>query len=325
VKAREYRRIACEEGFLSPGVLAANARASTASLPLITADGPAAFLARPLVDLGEERIAAMDADGIDMQLLLLSSPGVQVFDAATASSLAGEANDYASQACERHPARFAALAALAPQDPAAAVRELERALKLPGIKGAMVNSHTFGEYLDAPKYLPLFEALQALDAPLYIHPREPAGAMAAIMAGPVVGGAAWAYGVEVGTHVLRLIQCGLFDRFPKLRLVIGHMGEALPFMLARCEQTLGAEAPNFLCRSITQTILDQVWITTSGFFSLAPFMAALLTFGADRILFSVDYPYASNREARDFLDRLPVAPADRQKIAHGNADKLLKL
>jgi predicted TIM-barrel fold metal-dependent hydrolase len=187
-------------------VLAANARASTAELPLITADGPAAFLARPLVDLGEQRIAAMDADGIDMQLLLLSSPGVQVFDAETACSLASEANDYAAAACARYPARFAALATLAPQDPAGAVHELERALKLPGMNGAMINSHTFGEYLDAPKYWPLFEALEALDTPLYLHPREPAGAMNAVMTGPVVGGAAWAYGVEVGTHVLRLIQ-----------------------------------------------------------------------------------------------------------------------
>ena len=153
---KPYRRIACEEGFLSPGVLAANARASTAELPLNTAGGPAAFLARPLVDLGEARIAAMDADGIDMQLLLLASPGVQVFEPATACSLAAEANDYASDACARYPTRLVALAALAPQDVQRAIGELERALKLPGMKGAIVNSHTSGEYLDAPKYLPLF-------------------------------------------------------------------------------------------------------------------------------------------------------------------------
>jgi 2,3-dihydroxybenzoate decarboxylase len=329
VKAREYRRIACEEGFLSPGVLAANARASTASLPLITADGPAAFLARPLVDLGVERIAAMDADGIDMQLLLLSSPGVQVFDAATASSLAGEANDYASQACERHPARFAALAALAPQDPAAAVRELERALKLPGIKGAMVNSHTFGEYLDAPKYLPLFEALQALDAPLYIHPREPAGAMAAIMAGPVVGGAAWAYGVEVGTHVLRLIQCGLFDRFPKLRLVIGHMGEALPFWLPRIDNRYlalgvrGGKPP--IERLPSDYLKENVWVTTSGMNYGPQLRMTLEVLGADRVLYASDYPFEDQAEAVALAEAMPLAERQKKALFEDNAARVFGL
>ena len=126
-------------------------------------------------------------------------------------------------------------------------------------------------------------------------------------------------------HVLRLVLSGTLERHPRLKIIIGHMGEAVPFMLARCEQTLGTETPKFLDRTVTETILDQVWITTSGFFTLAPFMSALLTFGSDKILFSVDYPYSSNTAGRKFLDELPVSSADREKIAHGNADRLLKL
>jgi len=329
MEARQYRRIACEEGFLSPGVLAANAKASTAELPLITADGPAAFLARPLVDLGDERIAAMDAAGIDMQLLLLSSPGVQVFDAVSACRLASEANDYASEACARYPARFAALAALAPQDPAAAVRELERALGLPGMKGAMINSHTFGEYLDGEKHLQLFEALQALDVPLYIHPREPAGAMSAIMTGPVVGGAAWAYGVEVGTHVLRLIQCGLFDRFPKLRLVIGHMGEALPFWLPRIDNRYlalgvrGGRPP--LERLPSDYLKENFWVTTSGMNYGPQLQMTFEVLGADRVLYATDYPFENQAQAVGLVEAMPLSERQKKALFEDNAVRVFGL
>jgi predicted TIM-barrel fold metal-dependent hydrolase len=137
--------------------------------------------------------------------------------------------------------------------------------------------------------------------------------------------AAWGWHVETAVHTLRLVLSGALDRHPKLKIVIGHMGEALPFMLDRIDETTSATAKTHLQRSVRQTILDQVWITTSGFFTLVPFMAALMTFGVDRILFSVDYPFASNARARAFLDALPVSPADRAKIAHGNADALLRL
>ncbi len=324
-----YRRIACEEGFLSPGLLVANGKASTAELPLITMDGPAAFLAGSLVDLGEARIAAMDADGIDMQVLLLSSPGVQVFDAATATGLAIEANDYASQACARYPARFAALAALAPQDIPSAVCELERALKLPGMKGAIINSHTFGEYLDAPKYVPLFEALQALDAPLYIHPREPAGAVNAMMAGPVVGGAAWAYGVEVGTHVLRLIQSGLFDRFPKLRIVIGHMGEALPFWLPRIDNrylALGVrDGKATIKRLPCDYVRENVWVTTSGMNYWPQLEMTLEILGEDRVLYATDYPFEKQAEAVGFVEAMPLSARRKKALFEDNAAMVFRL
>jgi 2,3-dihydroxybenzoate decarboxylase len=324
---RPYRRIACEEGFLSPGVLAQNAISSTADLQLITENGPAAFLARALVDLGEARIAAMDADGVDMQLLLLSSPGVQAFDAGTATALAAEAHDYASAACSRYPARFAALAALAPQDSAGAVRELERAIKLPGIKGAIVNSHTGGEYLDAPKYLPIFEALEALDAPLYIHPREPAGAMNAIMAGPVVGGPAWAYAVEVGTHVLRLIQSGLFDRFPRLRIVVGHMGEALPFWLPRIDNRyrFNLRGPSTLRKQPGDYIRENLWVTTSGMNYWPQLEMTMKVLGVDRVLYATDYPFEDQGEAIRMAEAMPLSPAQKRALFEGNAAKVFKL
>ena len=326
-QAPAYRRIACEEGFLSPGVLAQNAKASTPKLSLITAEGPTAALARSLVDLGEGRITGMDADGIDMQLLLLSSPGIQAFDLASAVSLAAESNDYVSAACARYPARFAALAALAPQDPTAAARELQRAIKLPGIKGAIINSHTNGEYLDGQKYWPIFEAIEALDAPLYIHPREPAGAMNAYMSGPVVGGPAWAYAVEVGTHVLRLIQAGVFDRFPRLRLVIGHMGEALPFWLPRIDNRykwlLRGPAP--IKRLPGDYIRENIWVTTSGMNYWPQIEMTRKVLGPDRVLYATDYPFENQAEAVGFAEAMPLDTAQKKQFFEDNAMKVFKL
>jgi 2,3-dihydroxybenzoate decarboxylase len=324
---RPYRRIACEEGFLSPGVLAQNAKASTAQLQLITADGPASFLAKPLLDLGPQRIAEMDADGIDMQVLLLSSPGVQVFDAATGVALATEANDYASAACAKYPRRFAALAAIAPQNPAAAARELQRAMSLPGMKGAIVNSHTDDEYLDDPKYWPIFEALVALDVPLYIHPREPAGAMNAAMSGPMVSGPAWAYAVETATHILRLIQAGVFDRFPTLKIVIGHLGEALPFWLPRIDNrySWNLRGPPTLRKLPGDYIRDNIWVTTSGMNYWPQLEMTLKVMGSGKVLYATDYPFEKQGEAVGFVEAMPLDAAQKKALFEDNAVKVFKL
>jgi 2,3-dihydroxybenzoate decarboxylase len=328
---RPYRRIACEEGFLSPAVLEANARTSVRGVPLITASGPAAGLARPLVDLGAARIAAMDADGIDMQLLLLSSPGVQVFAADEATRLAADANDYAAAACRAHPTRFAALAAVAPQDPDAAARELERAVHRLGLKGALINSHTNGEYLDQPKYAPIFEAAQALDVPIYIHPREPAGAMAEIMSGPVAGGPAWAYGVEVGTHVLKLIGAGVFDRFPRLRIVIGHMGEALPFWLPRIDNRyvamrgsmFGGARP--MRRLPSDYVRENIWVTTSGMNYWPQLRMTLDVLGPERVLYATDYPFETQSEAVQMVEAMPLDGRQKKTLFEDNAMRVFRL
>jgi hypothetical protein len=218
------------------------------------------------------------------------------------------------------------------QSPVAAADELERAVRELGFHGALVNGPTDGQFLDHSDFDPILTRAESLDVPIYIHPGiTPASVRAAYYDGLpghlgfILSIAGWGWHTETAVHLLRLVLSGTLERHPRLKLIIGHMGEALPFMLARCEQTLGTETPKVLQRTLSETILNQVWITTSGFFTLAPFMAALLTFGADKILFSVDYPYSSNAAARKFLNHLPVSSADREKIAHGNADRLMKL
>ena len=327
---RPYRRIACEEGFLSPEVLAANARTSVAGIPLITADGPAGGLARLLVDLGPGRIARMDAAGVDVYLLLLASPGVQVFDRETAVALAADANDWAADACARFPTRLAALTTVAPQDPAAAAREIERGMSRLSMKGALVNSHTFGEYLDQKTFWPIFEAAEALDAPIYIHPCEPPAGMREIMSGPVAGGPAWAYGVEVGTHVLRLIGGGVFDRFPRLRIVVGHMGESLPFWLPRIDNRylamrgtmFGGARP--MQRLPSDYIRENLWITTSGMNYWPQLRMTLEVLGPDRVLYAGDYPFEDQAEAVDFVEAMPLSVDQKTALFQDNAARLFR-
>ena len=328
---RAYRRIATEEGFLSPGVLAQNGRTRIPGVPLITSDGPASGVARVLTDLGAGRLAAMDVDGIDMQLLLLSSPGVQVFDRATAITLAAESNDYAAAACKRHPTRFAALAAIAPQDPAAAAKELERATRTLGLKGGIINSHTFDHYLDEQSFWPIFEAAEALDVPIYIHPREPATGMREIMAGPVAGGPAWAYGVEVGTHILKLISAGVFDRFPRLRIVVGHMGEALPFWLPRIDNRYVAMRASMfggakpMQRLPSDYIRENLWVTTSGMNYWPQLRMTLDVLGHDRVMYATDYPFEKQGEAVGFVEAMPLSAGDRKMLFQDVATRVFRL
>ena len=201
-----------------------------------------------------------------------------------------------------------------------------------GFCGLLVNGPTDGRFLDDPRFEPILARAEALGVPIYIHPGIPSEKVRAEQFDGLPGNfsfalavSTWGWHMETAVHVLRLVLSGALDRHSRLQIVIGHMGEAIPFMLDRIDETTANEAKLRLRRSVRQTLLDQVWITTSGFFTMVPFMAALLTFGADRIMFSVDYPFASNARARAFLDALPVSPADRAKIAHGNADRLLQL
>ena len=328
---RAYRRIATEEGFISPGVLAQNAKTKIPGVPLIVAEGPSAGGARNLLDLDAGRLAGMDADGIDMQLLLLSSPGVQVFERATAVALSIEANDYAAAACKRHPTRFAALATIAPQDPAAAANELERATRTLGLKGGLINSHTFDHYLDEKAFWPIFEAAEHLDVPIYIHPREPASGMREIMAGPVVGGPAWAYGVEVGTHVLKLISAGVFDRFPKLRIVIGHMGEALPFWLPRIDNRYVAmrggmfAAAKQMERMPSDYLRENIWVTTSGMNYWPQLRMTLDVMGRDRVMYATDYPFEKQGEAVGFVEAMPLSVSDKKALFEDVATRVFRL
>jgi predicted TIM-barrel fold metal-dependent hydrolase len=285
-----------------------------------------------LADMGDPRLADMDASGITVQVLSVAGPGADLVPGPEGIALACAYNDALAEACARYPTRYRGFAHLPMLAPEAAADELERTVKDFGFHGVLVNGATDGRFLDDPSFEPILARAEKLDVPIYLHPGIPTQAVRNAYYDNLPGNfsftlalSAWGWHADTAIHTLRLVLSGALDRHPGLKIVIGHMGEALPFMLDRIDETTAAQAKATLNRSVRQTIVDQVWITTSGFFTMVPFMAALMSFGIDRIMFSVDYPFASNARARAFLDALPVSPADRAKIAHGNADRLLRL
>jgi predicted TIM-barrel fold metal-dependent hydrolase len=321
------RIITLEEHFTTPEFLAATRKAWRGDAVL----GMWGANQDKLLDVGKGRIADMDAAGIDLQVLSLSGIGIDKLDPATATSLARDTNDKLADAVRAHPDRFAAFAALALQEPEKAALEFERCVCQLGFKGALVNGTCNAQFLDHSRFTPLFETAQALNVPIYLHPALPPNAVKETYFGGLPGNlgfllstGGWGWHVETGMHCLRMIVSGLFDRLPKLRIIIGHMGEALPFYVARAEDFMGASA-NHLQRPITQYFEEHFYITTSGCFTLPPFLCAMQVVGADRILYSVDYPFSSAALGRNFLDALPVSAEDRCKISHGNVERLLKV
>ncbi|HUD62706.1 MAG TPA: amidohydrolase family protein [Acetobacteraceae bacterium] len=285
-----------------------------------------------LAELGAARLADMDASGITVQVLSVAGPGADLVPGQPGIDLARAYNDALAEACARYPTRYRGFAHLPLLSPDAAADELQRTVKHLGFHGVLVNGATDGSFLDDPRFEPVLARAEELDVPIYLHPGIPTEPVRNAYYDGLPGNfsftmalSAWGWHADTAIHTLRLVLSGALDRYPGLKLVIGHMGEALPFMLDRIDETTTATAKTHLRRSVRQTILDQVWLTTSGFFTTVPFIAALMSFGVDRIMFSVDYPFASNVRARAFLDTLPVSPADRAKIAHGNADRLLRL
>lgn len=284
-----------------------------------------------LEDLGADRLQHMDETGIDMQVLSYTAPGLQILPAEQAIPLAKEVNDQIAAAITAHPDRFAGFATLPTADPQAAARELERAVHQLGFKGAMINGRTQERFLDDPQFFPILEAAEALEVPLYLHPTIPSRAVQdAYYVGldPDISlrfaTAGWGWHMETGIHALRLILAGVFDRYPRLQLILGHWGEMIPFYLARVDGYL-ASATKHLQRRISDYFLQQVYVTPSGMFTLPPFLLTLQIMGADRIMYAVDYPFIAGDQARAFLETAPISPADKEKIAHGNAEKLLKI
>lgn len=284
-----------------------------------------------LEDIQDQRLRSMDEAGIDVQVLSVVGAGADLLPPDAGPAFARRYNDELAAEVRKHPDRFSGFAHLPLTAPAAAADELERTVREYGFCGALINGHTNEKFLDDPMFDPVLERAETLGVPLYIHPGIPPESIRRTYYDgfdPAVSytfaNAGWGWHAETAVHILRLVLSGALDRHPKLQLIIGHMGEGLPAMLARCDHAFKNQ-PTRLQRTVSQTILDQVAITIAGFFTFPPFIGALLTFGVDRILFSVDYPFASNRVARDFLDWLPVSPDDKEKIAHGNAERLLKL
>jgi uncharacterized protein len=330
------RTITLEEHYATPSFLDGPGRQLMAQAEAARAHPRVAAgivqLIDQLCDLDDRRIADMDAAGIDVQVLSLTGPGVEQLEATEAVALAREANDRLAGAVRRHPSRFAGFAALPTAAPETAADELERTVREHGFKGALINGHTRGRYLDDAYFWPILERAEALEVPLYLHPTPPprpvveASYTGNYAPGVTVGlaTAAWGWHIETATHVLRVVLSGAFDRYPRLQLVIGHLGETLPFMLPRLELALPPEMTN-LKRPLGAYLRENLHYTFAGFNWTPAFLDLLLQVGIDRIMFSADYPYASMVEARTFLEQLPLSPADKERIAHGNAERLLRL
>lgn len=294
--------------------------------------GSVANLSDQLADVTGERLAAMDAAGISTQVLSVVGPGANLLHGDAAVRIALEYNDTLAKKIGSYPDRFAAFAHLPTTEPNAAANGLERAVKIHHFCGAMINGMTDNKFLDAPEFAPILERAQQLDVPVYLHPGLPPEQVVKAYysdlpkeSGERLSVAGWGWHSETAIHVLRLIISGTFDKYPNLKLIIGHMGEMLPMMMARCDTMFKPGEAGVNQRSISQTLKDQVFITTSGIFTTPPFQIALETFGIDRILFSVDYPFATNDSGRQFLDNLHLSDNDMEKLCWRNAAQLLKL
>jgi predicted TIM-barrel fold metal-dependent hydrolase len=277
---------------------------------------------RRLLDVDGERLTIMDEGGVDVQVLSMTSPGVQMFDADTATAMAASANDRLADAIARHPTRFAGLATVAPQDPRRAAKEVDRAINKLKLNGLIVNSHTHGEYLDDPKFRPILEAAVASQAAIYIHPRNPPFPASKILDGPYnLFGAIWGFQVETGIHAMRLIVNGVFDVFPDLTIVLGHMGEALPYWVYRIDYMWRGK----LKRKPSEYLKHNFVITTSGVNFHPTLQYCHTVVGADRIMFAVDYPYQETLEAVEFMRRAPLPQTDLESIAHRNAQRVFRI
>jgi 5-carboxyvanillate decarboxylase len=338
--SKPIRRIATEEAFSIPEIAAGLrdvARSPTISQDLIlvqriydakTDDVQARLLPR-LLDLEKERLQDMDKNGVDMHLLSLTAPGVQMFDADTATELAALANDKLAAVIKRHPKRFAGIASFAPQSPKRAAKEMERAINKLKLNGFVVNSHTNNEYLDYPKFFPILEAAEALDACIYIHPRAASDGMAGPFRDYGLDSAQWGYGMEVSTHAVRMMVSGVFDRFPKLKICIGHMGEAVHFWLWRLDY-MNKNAQNRGSAPKTKLTPSEYFkrnfvITTSGQESHLALDFSIKALGIDNVLWAIDYPYQPSAPAVAFMDSAPVSGAEREKLYHGNAERIFHI
>ena len=285
-------------------------------------------LCRRLTDLGELRIAEMDAAGIDLQVISHVEPATQNFAPDAAVRLARAANDLLHQAIVAHPTRFAGFAALPTPDPLAAALELERAVGALGFKGAMVHGLTRGRFLDEKPFWPIFEAAQSLDVPIYLHPAMPHPDAAKPYFAPYeeLQGSAWGFEIDTSCHFLRILFAGAFDAHPKLKIILGHLGEGLPFGMHRLnDHSVVAAKRRGLKRAPIDYLRDNLIVTTSGNWYEPAFVCTLMALGADNILFAIDWPYESNTAGMEFLRKLSISDADREKIAHLNAARVLKL
>ena len=333
-----YRRIATEEAFAIPEWLD-----TMAKVPMEGAEANEVRFLRfvqaveewrvGLIDF-KHRLAIMDENGVDMHLLSLTTPGVQSFAPDQATAVATMVNDRLAEIIKAYPGRFSGLATIAPQQPQAAAVELERAITTLGLNGVLINSYTNDEYLDLDKFDPILAMAAKLDTPLYIHPRTPSPSMVKPYSAHGLIGALWGFAADTGLHAMRLIMSGAFDRHPNLKLVLGHMGEGIPYWFWRIDNmykkynSLGAGAAigiKPLRQLPSEYFKTNIYLTTSGMNSHDNLRFAIEQVGVERIMFAIDFPYESSAESVRFLDTAPISTLDRNAIAHGNAERVFKI
>jgi 5-carboxyvanillate decarboxylase len=338
-----YLRIATEEAFAPPELVAQWRELlergvdnpgfqSLTGFYVGSSSARATAILERLQDLGERRLADMDATGVDRQIVSLTAPGTQVFDRDLGVAMATLANDQLADACKRHPDRFTGLTAIAPQDPEHAAKEIERGARQLGFKGVIINSHTQDEYLDDKKFWPIFEAAEALDTPIYLHPTGPSRGLIKPLVEAGIDGAIFGFAVETGMHLLRIITSGAFDRFPKLKLIVGHLGEALPFWLYRLDYMHAAtvkaqryESMKPLAKKPSDYMRENVWVTTSGMAWAPAIMFCREVLGADRVLYAMDYPYEYELDEVRVHDQLPLGFAEKKALYQTNAENVFQL
>ena len=313
--------IALEEHYEDPAMAArADARRRVSGAP---------DLATKLADLGELRLREMDGAGIDMQVISHAPSVIQQLAPQESIPESKAMNDRLHDAVDRNPERFAAFASLPTRDPQAAADELERTVTQLGFKGAMIHGRTQDVFHDVTTFWPIYERAQQLDVPIYIHPGPPHPAMvqayyADYLADfPALNSAAWGYTIDTANQVVRMILSGLFDAYPNLKIVIGHMGESIPFLVDRIDEAL--KRPGNKPIEFKQTFCQNFYITTSGHFSTAALLCAMMELGVDHILFSVDWPFIDNAPGTRWMETVPLSATDRAKVLNGNARRLLKM
>jgi 2,3-dihydroxybenzoate decarboxylase len=338
--APDMQRIAIEEAFVTQAIADEWQKFIAAGSPgepgfqkmgeSILADSPGTrAIHERLINLGADRIQYMDDCGIDKQVISLTSPGVQVFEDRLATELAADANDQLAAAVKKYPSRFAGLAAVAPQEPGEAAKELHRASSSLGLRGLIINSHTGGRYLDDRKYWPILEAAASLNMPIYLHPRAPGQGMVEPYLDYGLYFAGWGFAAETSLHALRLIMSGTFEELPSLKIILGHMGEGIPFHLERIDNRyllqvkIGAVKP--LKKLPSEYFKENFYITTSGFVQQSALQLCREEVGINRILFAADYPYESVEDAVQFIDSANLSDAERKRVYQENAASLLRL
>jgi 2,3-dihydroxybenzoate decarboxylase len=316
------RKIALEEHFSAPGFQSYSKSFTQHIAPEVLRD-----LAARLTDFDDQRIEEMDRAGIAYVILSQTGPSVQgETDPTLAVSRARESNDFLAQQIARHPTRFGGFATLPMHTAAIASAELSRAVHELGFKGALVNGHTLGAYYDDHAYDPFWATLQELDVPLYLHPTDAFVAPWVLQGHPELAGASWGWGVETGSHALRLLFGGVFDRFPNVKVILGHMGEGLPFLRWRFDSRFKVYSHGVVLeRTPSEYFGRNIMITTSGVCSAPALLGAIGEMGEEAVMFSVDYPYESTSAAADFIEQAPLDESARELVCHGNAERIFRL